>query len=240
MESLIDLLGANCQTTTSQATDSIPVTSASTVSSEAFHISVPSRGAENSTDNYNTPVETPDNRSAKYGKIEVFDPIEVGIINEDRAILLLNHFRSSFILSFPFIVIPASDTVDTLRRHQPFLFLAIMATMTYETPPIQHALAEEFKGQIASRIIGCAHKSLEILQGLLVYVAWYHSFYKPKNQQLATVLQLCVALTQDLNLTKDQKDKGRKPTPTENPRESAERASAEKRAFLGTYFLVAA
>jgi hypothetical protein len=229
----MDLLAANGQNNSSQAPNGTPV-SVSIAPAETVHHAPSANSA------YSTPEVTPANRPKDYGQIDAYDPIEAGMITEERASLLLKEFKESFILSFPFVVVPASENVETVRRHQPFLFLAIMATMTFETPTIQHALVEEFKSQIASRIIGYSHKSLEILQGLLVYAAWYHFFYKPKNQQLSVVIQLCVAMTQDLSLAKDQKDKARMLDPRRSPREAIERVSAEKRAFLGTYFVVAA
>ena len=115
-----------------------------------------------------------------------------------------------------------------------------MAVMTFETPSIQQSLAKELQRQISWRIIRQSHKSLEILQGLLVYVAWYQSFYRPKSQQLAIVLQLCVAMNQDLSLTKDPKDKARKLALLNGLHNPTERSAAEKRALLGTYFLIAA
>jgi hypothetical protein len=125
---------------------------------------------------------------------------------------------------FPFVVIDASVSVDALRHKLPFLFHAIMAVMTYTTPSIQRTLSEEFQRQIANRIVILGHKSLEILQGLLVYVAWYHYFHDLKKQQLATILQLCVAQVLDLGLPRDRNSR-------------PERSSEEKRAYLGTYYL---
>jgi hypothetical protein len=233
VESLIDLLAVNGQHNDDQASTGTPA-SVFTASVETDY------PVASATTAYSTPEETSANQSKDYGQIPAYDPIEAEMITEDHASLLLKQFRESFILSFPFVVVPASANVNTMRRHQPFLFLAIMATMTFKTPIIQHALAEEFKSQIASRIIGYSHKSLEILMGLLIYAAWYHFFYRPKNQQLSVVIQLCVAMTQDLSLAKDQKDKARILDPKRSPREAIERSSAEKRAFLGTYFVVAA
>ena len=66
-----------------------------------------------------SPICTPDTDPVQDGNI--FDPIEAGIVDEDRAAALLDQFRNSFVLSFPFVVIPSSATVDILRRSQPFL-----------------------------------------------------------------------------------------------------------------------
>lgn len=204
-------------------------------------IAVPSTADQRTNPIYITPVETPN--SAPISKtFDTYDPIEAGVIEEDSAGLLLDQFRGSFAWSFPFVVIPESTDVNTLRLQQPFLFLAIMAVMTHATPSIQRVLGAELKSQISLRIVGKSHKSLEILQGLLVYSGWYHFFYHPEDQQLAIIIQLCVAMVQDLGLSKNPRDKLRKLALTEEQCGlvfKAERSAAEKRAFLGTYYLTA-
>ncbi|KAJ4372061.1 hypothetical protein N0V83_003834 [Neocucurbitaria cava] len=166
---------------------------------------------------------------------QAFDPIAAGIIEAEHADRLLHIFKTSFTSSFPFVLVEADAL--TLRQQLPFLFHAILAVASYETPCIQFSLADEFRRQIA-RTIEHSCKSLEILQGLLVYAAWYHSFYYPKDQQLSIVIQLCVAFVQDLGFSRSAKKKAGLAsifhcgTPT-----SGVDPPAEKRAFLGTYFL---
>lgn len=169
---------------------------------------------------------------------EPYDPIADKSLCPIHAGVLLNEFRKSFVLAFPFVVVSPTATVDSLRSQQPFLFLAIMAVTANDIPTTQSLLAQKLKEQIAVRIIGRSHKSLEILQGLLIYVAWYHQFYRPMTQQLSITLQLCVAMIQDLGLSKNPKDKARKTTLTEDQSGIAyksQRTNAEKRVFLGTY-----
>lgn len=163
-----------------------------------------------------------------------FDPVTAGIIEAEHADRLLTRFRTSFVRAFPF-VIPEPDSA-LLRRQQPFLFHAILAVTSYDTPRIQCLLADDFRRQIASTIEQ-SRKSLEILQGLLVYAAWYHSFYYPANEQLSIVVQLCVGLVQDLGLSKTIK---KRPDPASIfycNRHSKGDSAARNRAYLGTYFL---
>lgn len=174
---------------------------------------------------------------------EAYDPVKAGIISEHAASKLVEEFKQSFVLGFPFVVIPPSVDTDTLRTTCPFLFLSILTITSYRTPDIQRELGNQLKSQIALRIIEHSHKSLEILQGLLVYGAWYHFFYRPANQQLAVVIQLCVAIVQDLALSKNPKEKEKKPRANEDPFATSplmDRGSAGERAYLGTYYLAAA
>ncbi|KAH8732874.1 hypothetical protein GQ44DRAFT_721115 [Phaeosphaeriaceae sp. PMI808] len=168
-----------------------------------------------------------------------YDPVDAGILGEQHAYRLVREFETSFLLSFPFVVLDVDG--PTLRRQNPFLFHAILAVTAYDTPKIQYQLSEELRCQVA-RTIEYSHKSFGLLQGLLVYVAWYHTFYHPANQQIAIMIQLCVALVQDLGLSKNSKAKPAKwNLPCDIvPGRSKGTPLSEKRAYLGTFFVTVA
>lgn len=188
-----------------------------------------------------TPANPPCVRPSNTETFAAHDPVDAGVIEQRDAALLLRDYQSFFVNSFPFVVIPAATDANALRRQQPFLFLAIMAVTATKSPQVQEALAEEMKNQIAARIIGRSQKSLEILQGLLVFAAFYHYFYQPERQQLSIIIHLCVAIIQDLGISKNPRDKARKfMSGVENEALlKSERPIAEKRAFLGTFYLTA-
>lgn len=161
--------------------------------------------------------------------------MEAGVIDERHAHRLVEEFKTSFVECFPFVVVDVD--ASTLRREQPFLFHSILTVTSYASPQIQYLLSEELRRQLA-RIIEHARKSLEILQGLLVYGAWYHAFYHPASQQLAIVVQLCVALVQDLGLSRNGKSKPNKLSLTGCGTQGGPKGTlSEKRALLGAYFL---
>jgi hypothetical protein len=142
---------------------------------------------------YITPAQTPSTPIPGGITTQPYDPVEAGIISSESASTLLKTFRS-FAVSFPFVVLREDVTVDDLRRQQSFLFLAIMTVTTYATPSLQRMLGQQLKGQVAYRVIQNAEKSLEIIQGLLAYGAWYIFFYKHQSQQLSIMTQICVAM----------------------------------------------
>ena len=63
-------------------------------------------------------------------------------------------------------------------------------------------------------------KDLDLLQGLLVYLAWYHSHFKLQSGQLHMLVQIALAMTIEMDLGK----------PTQSSAEA-------KRTFVGTYYL---
>jgi hypothetical protein len=66
----------------------------------------------------------------------------------------------------------------------------------------------------------------------------YHAFYHPADQQLAIVAQLCVALVQDLGLSRNTAARDSKWSIATCAISSRPTGSlTEKRAYLGTFFL---
>ena len=63
-------------------------------------------------------------------------------------------------------------------------------------------------------------KDLDLLQGILVYLAWYHSHFKLQGGQLHMLVQIALAMTIEMDLGK----------PTQSSAEA-------KRAFVGIYYL---
>lgn len=222
VESLIDLIAAKNA-------------SASNSDNGAIQTVTPESSAHTDAAPHESLVKQPTRYWIESPPFKAYDPVAEGVLDEEHAYRLVKEFQTSFVLSFPFIVI--EGTGPALRRDTPFLFLAVLTVTAYDTPKIQCVLAEELRRQMARNIEHC-QKSLEILQGLLVYGAWYHTFYRPANQQLAIIIQLCVALVQDLGLSSTAKVKPNKWSIADcgilrRPSGSL----AEKRAYLGTYFL---
>lgn len=229
VETLMDMLSRN-----GQAHDFLTTTNS--INSTGFTVSGNDQELEsvNSRDfaqPYATSEDTASQSSAD--AYAAYDPVDVGILREDEAIVLLDEFRQEFSQCFPFVIVNTSIGADTLRQQQPFLFLSIMAAMTYRKPSTQRVLAKEFKNQIAVRIIKSSHKGLEVLQGLLVHAAYYHFVYQCGKQQLALMIQLCVALSQDLGSAVRCRDR-------EVTDSAPASEMAESRALLGTYYLAAA
>jgi hypothetical protein len=90
----------------------------------------------------------------------------------DTATSLLNTFKEKMIPHFPFVIIQPNISAEYLRREKKFLFLAILASASFADMPLQRRLGMEVKKAVASRMIVNGEMSFELLQGLLVYLAW--------------------------------------------------------------------
>lgn len=76
---------------------------------------------------------------------------------------------------FPFIIVPESTTARELRRDRPFLWLCIMSIASRSTVQ-QKALATEIKITMGREILVEGRNNIDLLLGILVFVAWYVVF----------------------------------------------------------------
>ncbi|UQC83821.1 uncharacterized protein CLUP02_09317 [Colletotrichum lupini] len=105
----------------------------------------------------------------------VHDPFEAGQLSIDKGQELLERFRTKLTPHFPFIIIPASENVSSLRQSRPALLLGLLAVSSYDDVRLQRALGQMFNDLIAVRLVKGDFACLDVLQGLLVHLAW------PKN-----------------------------------------------------------
>lgn len=74
---------------------------------------------------------------------------------------------------FPFAYIQPQQYAEEVRQQRPFLFLAILAAASYDNMPLQKALGKEVKQTISTRMVINGEMSLDLLQELLIHLAWY-------------------------------------------------------------------
>lgn len=75
---------------------------------------------------------------------------------------------------FPFIVVPAHVTPDQLRQEKPFLYLNI-SMVACQNAPRQREISGIVKEYVAEHIVLRGEHSLDLLEGLLVHLAWFVS-----------------------------------------------------------------
>ncbi|KAK1721244.1 uncharacterized protein BDZ83DRAFT_584007 [Colletotrichum acutatum] len=145
----------------------------------------------------------------------VHDPFEAGQLSIDKGQELLERFRTKLTPHFPFIIIPASENVSSLRQSRPALLLGLLAVSSYDDVRLQRALGQMFNDLIAVRLVKGDFACLDVLQGLLVHLACIVSdlrFDRPKNPKRWNV--------EGMSTSQDYVD-----------------SLDERRTFLGTYYL---
>ncbi|KAK0121832.1 hypothetical protein ONS95_010113 [Cadophora gregata] len=181
----------------------------------------------------------------------VYDPIKHGIeeptIVEKRKVTLkqaeelLAKYRekASF---FPFVKIAPDATVPSLSRTSPFLLLAILTSASIQDRLLHHQIDHEFRRVLSSKVLLQGQRSLDFLQGLLVYITWYPAHVNPRDTTSFMYMNLAISLLVDLGL--DQA------TPSMNKTDVAVTTSdltdgdhfsaAARRTYMGCYYMSSA
>jgi hypothetical protein len=125
-----------------------------------FGLPIPSASPENST-----VISTWDPDQAVDSKIWIHISS-----SEAEEYLGLFHQQSN---RFPFVSVSKDVDFDTLQKTRPFLALGIITAMSRKQPQQQKRLDTIFRKVVSERVIVQPDQSLDIIQGLLIYLAWY-------------------------------------------------------------------
>ncbi|KAL2796986.1 hypothetical protein BJX66DRAFT_323631 [Aspergillus keveii] len=112
---------------------------------------------------------------------------------------LLNNFRGMSAY-FPFAQLPEHLTAELMVIDRPFLLLAAVTNGASRYRHLQAALIEKFKNVLSQNLIIAGEKDLDLLQGLLVHLAWFHFYFNPWSPQTYRYLQLAISMVVDLGL----------------------------------------
>ncbi|RFU79745.1 alpha beta-hydrolase [Trichoderma arundinaceum] len=118
------------------------------------------------------------------------------ILKNDQANKLMEFYRNALAFHTPFILIPGEKTAQDLYNDSPFLLRAILFSASYDNPSQQHYLEKDIMKYISDHLILKGERSIDLLQGLLVYITWSGPF------QVALLLQLALATLNDLGLSR--------------------------------------
>jgi hypothetical protein len=121
------------------------------------------------------------------------------VLTPEEAEKCLAKYRSISPVYFPFVVLLNDWTLQSMLRHSPTLLLAILTTMCNSTH-MQKTLDSGFREVVSQRVLVRGEKSLDILQGLIVYLAWHPFHLKPMNRQIHQFVQMAATMAMDMKL----------------------------------------
>lgn len=90
----------------------------------------------------------------------------------EEAEKMLDGYRRNQTHIFPFVMIPAHTTSAWLRPERPFTWKALMLQSCSNDGYRQHVLGKELLNDISEALLTRPRKSLDLLQGLILFVAW--------------------------------------------------------------------
>jgi len=115
-------------------------------------------------------TSSPDNSTSHNGNSAArHDVVARGIVSETQARLCLQAYACDA-AQLPFVLLPPHSALDALRRERPCWLLAALVITT--EPPLQDRLVYEFRRMLAQALLVDVRRSLDLLQGLIVFCAW--------------------------------------------------------------------
>lgn len=94
----------------------------------------------------------------------------------EEANRMLDRFHRVLTCLSPFVVVPRDLSSDELLEKRPFLWKGIMVACAFVQGRRQRLLGEQFLEEITRTALVLGESSLDVLQGLLLFVSWYGAF----------------------------------------------------------------
>lgn len=132
---------------------------------------------------------------------------------------------------FPFVPLPKDCSCQELVLQRPMLMFAVLTVSSHDSARLKTKLSREFRKVVMVKVMN-GEKNLDLLQGLLVFIAWHHHYMEVQSVSIPMLLQICMGLAHDLGLERET-NAIRSPLHKDGPRERE-----IKRTFLGCSFLV--
>lgn len=119
---------------------------------------------------------------------------------------LLKLYQDEYHPRFPFVPVPRNTTAQDLFQRQPFLFRTIIQIVAPQNAAAQRAFTTWFREYIATHIVVKQEKRLDLLQAILLFIAWSESHYYAESW-VTNLHQLAVGLMVDLGLNSHKPSK---------------------------------
>jgi hypothetical protein len=74
--------------------------------------------------------------------------------------------------NFPFVVVDVNMAAQELHTRNPYLFRVIMFVATNLPPARKQAMKTNILAYLGHRLLVNEERNLDLLQGLLVFIAW--------------------------------------------------------------------
>jgi hypothetical protein len=157
-------------------------------------------------------------------------PVEPVCISLQEAEVLLDRYKRLMASYMPFVVLPPDSTATSLYKISPLLLRAILTVALFHDMSKQRWCIKDLVREVGERIMVKAERSVDILQCVIIIVAWYHPHTFWFNQ-ITMLLHMAIALTVDTGIDR--------PTQKSDPlRRNATRTHnlADHRVLLGVYY----
>jgi hypothetical protein len=150
---------------------------------------------------------------------------------------LLSIYRNQLSSLLPFVIIPAGITPRQLQATRPFLMKVIRMVASVRHLRLVRGQSSAVMEHISNAILMRSERSLDLLQGILVFLGSYH-YHCMVHAQFNNLVRLAVSLIEDIGLSTCPKSQQRRSQlPLVRAEEPVSRTNEEKRALLGVWYM---
>ncbi|KAJ3552220.1 hypothetical protein NPX13_g11167 [Xylaria arbuscula] len=128
------------------------------------------------------------------------DVVDRGVITMDEVPALFQRYTDRMAVHLPAVVFPPGTTAAEIRTTSPILFLSIMSVASSEEEDKQRLLVQELMEIFADEIIIRGHKSLELIQALVISVVWYFPPDHFEELKFYQMVHLAAVMALDIGL----------------------------------------
>jgi hypothetical protein len=123
------------------------------------------------------------------------DVIDRGLLTIPQATTLLGIMRTMLTAStFPYVIIDPTTTIHDLRRTKPMVLLSIFTAASWRDRDLQTVLEKAYLRELAERMMVRGEQTLDILQSLLIHLAWCHLHLKSAYRLTAFAISIVIGL----------------------------------------------
>jgi hypothetical protein len=150
---------------------------------------------------------------------------------------LLSIYRNQLSTPLPFVIIPAGTTSRQLQATRPFLMKVIRMVASVRNLRLVRGESRAVMEHLSNAIHMRSERSLDVLQGILVFLGSYH-YHCMAHAQFNNLIRLAVSLVEDMDLSTCPKSQQRRSQlPLVRAEEPVSRTNEEKRALLGVWYM---
>lgn len=170
------------------------------------------------------------------------DVFAKGYLSVDHGETVVARYRDMCSI-FPVLASQRYADIQTLRESQPVKLLAMLNVGSHCESNLHQLIDNELREELGKRILVEGEKSLDVLQALLVYLAYYHLHFNPYSQQLYVYQGLATSLAVELGIYRSS----RRPqpgivsqspfSPDHAPEPSKEDIMEDKRTAVCCYYI---
>lgn len=159
---------------------------------------------------------------------------DFGPVESDEALLSIynNQLRSQF----PFVVIPPGVNMVQLQQSRPFLAKVIRMVASIKCRRSMWGQSRAVMQHISDAVIMRSERSLDLLQGIIVFLGYYH-YYCLAHGQFSNLTHLAISMIGDMGLERRTKLRETALYSAMDPEERRVITNEERRCLVGAWYM---